>query len=209
MSWPADAWPRHLLVDLAPDAALAGVPDDLADRVAAWRAAVWPLIVRRPGRQGDLLALGLPLPPAWGGHRLALSAPLAGIRRRGPPPALADLADPALAPWQAALAGLDARVVGSRAWGHLTGLAWARPDSDLDLVILVPNRAAWDRTTAALATALAADPVPTGDIELILPGDRAVAWGEVRRARPGDTVLVKTTAQATLAPLGDLLASLG
>lgn len=204
------ALPRHRLVWAAPEGAEAADPRD-GDRVRAWLAAGRPAIVRRPmpGDRHGMIPLGIPLPLAEGRRRVALAVRPDAIRRTEEPPRLSDALAAAPASWREPLALLAAelpaaRVYGSLAWEWLTGEAYLRPGSDLDLLVPVDGREAFDRALAALAPR-AGWTAPRIDGELALPGGEAVAWRELLSDAP--LLLVKGSTEAALRPRADLLAA--
>lgn len=174
--------------------------------LAHWAAHDLPLVVTRrpPSLAADRLALGLPAPQRWGGRRLALDATLGDVARVGAFPTLAEAAaalpgdrGQVLGGLAAALGGAAAsvRVYGSHGWQCLSGLDCLHPGSDLDLLLPAADAAVAD----ALCARLDAWPgSPRLDGELLLPGGRAVAWREWRRAPPGALLLVKDLGGAGL-----------
>lgn len=204
--------PRHRLVWAAPERAEPADPRDRA-LVLEWLAVGRPAIVRRPlpGEPAGRIPLGIPLPLAQGRRRVALSIPPGALRRTEPPPLLADALGAAPDRWCRSLAELadalpDARVYGSFAWEWLTGEAYLRPGSDLDLSVPVAGRAALDRALSVLAERAGwIDPRLDGELEL--RGGDGVAWRELLSESP--LLLVKGTADAALRPRADLLAMVG
>jgi phosphoribosyl-dephospho-CoA transferase len=93
-------------------------------------------------------------------------------------------------------AGVSTAVYGSLAWEYRCGTAYVRADSDVDL--LFDAKAAPPLGPVLdLAGALSTDAgAPRLDGELILPGDRAIAWREFAR-RP-EELLVKSAGGPTL-----------
>lgn len=211
---------RHDLVWLdpaIPPAAAAGGEEDFG-LIVAWAAAGRPFVVRRDEGRGPLasaadrpaLALGLPLPTHLGRRRLAFAAPRAAVLRRGPMPLLAEAAAEAPESWRAPIDALDAalaacgattRCYGSLAWQHLTGEAYLRPRSDLDL--LIAPGADLARALACLG-AVADTNAPRFDGEILLAADRAVAWREL--ASDAREVLVRGLDTLALMPRDEALA---
>lgn len=211
---PAEACERHDLVWLAPGAAgrVRVAEPARARDVERWLADGRPAVVaRRPEDLGrEDLALGIALPAARGRARLALLAPRAAVARVARPLRLAEALASAPAAWRGPLAALDdearragitLRVFGSLAWQRLTGEAYLREGSDVDL--LVPGADGEQRARAlALLSRWAGRVEPRLDGELLLGGGRAVAWREVL-ARPA-RILVKTAGAPRLEPLEGL-----
>ncbi len=213
----AHGWRRHDLATLSA-AGWDGVLDRDWDAVARHCLAYWaahglPLVVTRQATgddaaaPGDSLALGLPAPLRWGRRRIALrvrTRDLAGSPAFPLLPAVADLLAPASAArclqLHARLCphGLAPRVYGSHGWQRLTGLAYLHPDSDLDLLVRVPDADGADAAAAVLAGSDIDHPRIDG--ELLLPDGSATAWREWQRWRRGDTgaILVKRRHGATL-----------
>lgn len=198
--------PRHHLAWLAPDAPVNLLEPAWTPVVRSWLRRRRPLVVRRrqPGEPAGELVLGLPLPNRLGRQRLALRAPPDALLGLEPPPPLARAAD--VLPEQARrtvreiaarIEGCGARalVYGSVAWEWLTGEAYLRPGSDVD-VLIVPD-AHWrpDRGHAVLRD-MAAVREPRLDGELALGDGAFVAWRELLGGAPD--VLVKTAGGASL-----------
>src|SRR5450830_1754689 len=112
-----------------------------------WAAHDWPAVIRRRDvdAQTDEVCLGVALPPdAEGGKlRIALRIGTAGVRELQSPLSVAAVVSHAPTPWQGALrnlhddvaaGGLSVRVYGSLALQALTGQAYLRPTSDIDLL---------------------------------------------------------------------------
>lgn len=200
---------RHRLVWAAPERAEPADPRHRA-LVLEWLAIGRPAIVRRPfpGEPAGRIPLGIPLPLAEGRRRVALSVPPHALRRTEPPPLLSEVLGAAPDRWCRSLAELvdalpNARVYGSLAWEWLTGEAYLRPGSDLDLLVPVEGRETLDRALAVLRErADWTDPRLDGEFEL--PGGDAVAWRELLTDAP--LLLVKGTGEAALRPRAELLA---
>ncbi|MCP1673416.1 phosphoribosyl-dephospho-CoA transferase [Natronocella acetinitrilica] len=209
--------PRHHLAWLVPDAQVHVVESAWTPIVRSWLQQRRPLIVRRrlPGEPAGELVLGLPLPNRLGRQRLALRAPPDALLRLEPPPPLALAAD--VLPEQARRivreiadriddCGARALVYGSVAWQWLTGEAYLRSDSDVD-VLIVPDALWHPGRGHAVLRDMAAVRKPRLDGELVLGDGAFVAWRELL----GDSrdVLVKTAGGASLRqraalPLGTL-----
>jgi phosphoribosyl-dephospho-CoA transferase len=169
-----------------------------------WRALDRPFIVASPGAHDaeNDLRLGLALPDK---RRIGLQLPRAAVVRSAPPPSLPEVVAQAPAAWRPRLwevetmaraAGVSTAVYGSLAWEYRCSTAYVRADSDVDL--LFDAKAAPPLGPVLdLARALSADAgAPRLDGELILPGDRAIAWREFAR-RP-EELLVKSAGGPTL-----------
>ena len=190
--------PRHTMVSPSPSAwaALMVARSDLAAEplVAGWARAGHPLVVRRPacGDAAGAIPLGLPLPPAHGKRRIAVTLgrdDVAGVR---PPPLLAEAAHAAPAGWRdsvGALLRLDSqtRVYGSLAWQHLTGLPYLSETSDLDLLWQLPSRANVGALLVGIAT-VARDAPMRIDGEVIGAAG-GVQWRELQEDRVHDVLV--------------------
>lgn len=206
---------RHQLVQLSPEGWQAVLAQAHAESarpcLAHWAAHDLPLVITRQPESAthtDTLHLGLPAPTCWQRQRLSLVAARSAVRAVGDLPAASDitgqLPDAAQAPWrrlcgQLGALGLHAQVYGSHGWQHLTGLAYLRAQSDLDLFVPVPDVHAADAAADLLADATAALLAEAGidsprlDGELGLADGSAVAWREWRDWRAGrvEQILVK------------------
>jgi phosphoribosyl-dephospho-CoA transferase len=196
---------RHQLVRLTPEG-WAGVQS--GDRepqaqaaLAHWAAHDLPLVVTRQ-RADDAsgIALGLPAPTCWSRLRLALSVAHDVLRdpHGCPEPAAITplLAPPVRAAWttltgRLAALGVAPQVYGGHGWQAITGLAYLRDGSDLDLWLPVRDAAQADAAAALLDDADWGGPRLDGEIGL--PDGAAVAWREWQAWRAGrtDAVLVK------------------
>lgn len=196
---------RHQLVRLTPEG-WAGVQSGNRELLAQAALAHWaahdlPLVVTRQRvDDGEQVTLGLPAPTCWGRLRLALSVPAAALRdpHGFPEPTAITplLAPPVRAAWttladRLAALGVAPQVYGGHGWQAITGLAYLREGSDLDLWL--PVR---DAVQADAAAALVDDADwrgPRLDGEIGLPEGAAVAWREWQQWRAGrvDAVLVK------------------
>jgi phosphoribosyl-dephospho-CoA transferase len=207
---------RHDLVWLTPagwEAALASNPHPA---LHAWRDHDRPAIVRRheDGLGTDVVCLGIPLPASFGlRQRLALVSATAHIARRAPPVALADALAAAPPAWLAALItlqrafhALDLRVYGSLAMATLTGQAYLRPESDIDLLLRPATQAELGAGLALLAQYAQLLPL---DGEIVFPSGEAVAWKEWLAARRDRArVLAKSWSTVRLADPAGLASTL-
>lgn len=206
---------RHELLWLSADgweAALrAAAPAERAP-IARWRARDWPVVVRRRevGSADGEVCAGIALPPDEAGvkQRIGLRVPRAAVRRAQAALPLRHAIDAAPAAWRHGLEQLDAalplQIYGSLALQSLTGQAYLRAGSDID-VLLRPASA--DELDHGVRT-LAACPLPL-DGEVVFPNGGAVAWKEWQAAGQGMRVLMKGTATVRLAPRAELLELLG
>lgn len=171
-----------------------------------WVDQQLPLVVTRqtPGLAPHLLSVGLPLPLQWGRLRLSFQFPREAILAYTTFPFLDEVVQAQaldLQPLVEALRPLDphAQVYGSYGWQTLSGLAYVRPDSDLDVLIRVSSVHQADLASTAL---LSCEGGPLRlDGELMFPDGSAVAWREWSAWRAGKTpqYLVKTLEGAHLA----------
>lgn len=199
----------------------------LRDIASRFLAANWPLVMCRQGiAAGELagahtpIALGMPLPPAQGKHRIAFAVPPATIARTAPPPVLADLIPRLPLVWRAPLRqlvrgseaiGIELRVFGSAAWEGLAGSGYLTPASDIDL-LWRPIDAAQVAAGIALLREWEANTGLVADGEILFGDDAAVAWREWPVDQPpqggAHRVLVKTLRGPQLCAPGDLLGRL-
>lgn len=218
---------RHALLRVAPDdwaRVLALWPGrrTLAPEAGAalddWANRGWPAIVRRrtAGDPPGALPVGVPLPPALGRLRCALTLPPETHWAIVPAPSLPDLRATAPAAWHEAIdavlalgraSGAAPRAFGSLLWQGLTGLPYLGVGSDLDLLWTLSEATELDGLLDGLARIDAAGPVRL-DGEILLPDGAGVNWRESHRARalPGGEVLAKGDAGLSLrdaaSPLG-------
>jgi phosphoribosyl-dephospho-CoA transferase len=187
----SQVWPTACGWDAVQQAS-ATQPPAVRDAVARWRAADWPLVVRRaePDQAAGLLAVGLPLPPDQQGHKTRLGAVIdaTAVRQQNLAPTLSAVMQSVPTHWRAALLALHLewgdtlpplRVYGSLAWQATTGMPYLRPTSDIDLLFYPQTRAQLERGTALLQAHGNALPL---DGEVVFPGDVAVAWREWQAA---------------------------
>jgi phosphoribosyl-dephospho-CoA transferase len=212
---------RHELVWLTPSGwhAVAGQAQADLDAIEQWRERDWPAVVcrRSPGLAEGSVSIGLPLPPAADGakRRCGANVPAAAVARRQAPLPLSGFCDNAPAEWRRGLttmllegatlpAPIALAVFGSCAMQVLTGQAYLRGASDIDLLL-------YPRSMSGLHAGLAlllrhASTLPL-DGEIVFPDGAAVSWKEWAGARD-ERVLVKTIAGVQLAPKASLLATL-
>ncbi len=90
-------------------------------------------------------------------------------------------------------------VFGALLWQHVTGLAYLRPGSDIDLIWPMPDQGLLPELLDGLAALDAAGPARL-DGEILLPGGEGVNWRELHgeRGRADGTVLVKSMNGAEL-----------
>ncbi|WP_244560531.1 malonate decarboxylase holo-[acyl-carrier-protein] synthase [Azospirillum oryzae] len=169
-----------------------------------------PLVIAR-GRPEDgagELRLGLATPDK---RRIGLHVAAEAVADRLDPLPLAEAVESAPQAWRAMLAELVRRaqalgvrpaVYGSLAWQQRTGLAYVRPDSDIDLLFAPRDRRQLDGLLDLLAAM--GEGSPRLDGEILLPDGAAVAWRELA-GRP-DRLLVKGPAEVSLRDLPSVLA---
>lgn len=189
---------RHDLVWLTPSAwddvqqASTARPTAVRDAVARWRAADWPLVVRRaePDQPPGMLAVGLPLPPDDRGDKVRIGALVTenAVRRHALPLTFTDVVKVIPPQWCTASLALQLawpeslaplRVYGSLAWQAITGMPYLRAGSDIDLLFTPRNRCEMEQGTALLDAHGVTLPL---DGEIVFPGAVAVAWREWRAA---------------------------
>lgn len=208
-----EIFPRHTMVKSSSCAwaALMMQRPDLADEplVAGWADAGFPLVVRRARYETPLtISLGLPLPPAHGKRRIALTLDRNDILAAKPPPLLSDAAVSAPISWHACidrLVRLDphVRTFGSLAWQYLTGLPYLSAGSDLDLLWQSPADGDIDALLEGISAVEPISPMRIdGEID---SAAGAVQWRELRNAG-ADSVLVKTPHGVMAVPRVDLFA---
>jgi phosphoribosyl-dephospho-CoA transferase len=190
------SWRRHELLTVAPSlwrSELASRPAvAAAPFVAAWADNGWPVVVRRrmAGDSPDGVPVGVPLPPAAGKMRIALTVPEQAVLERSSPPslqAISHAADPAWEPTIRALIVLGARcgvspaAFGSLLWQDRTGLPYLSPQSDLDVLWPIPADCGIGALVAGIAAAERGAPVHI-DGEVVFPDGEAVNWRELHAA---------------------------
>ncbi|WAC73751.1 malonate decarboxylase holo-[acyl-carrier-protein] synthase [Roseateles sp. SL47] len=174
---------------------------DAQECVEHWAKRRLPLVVtRQPEYLSEgCLALGLSAPARWSRRRLMLQVPRSEVAYFDEFPLLDRIAPqlPGTARASAialaeALAreGITTRAYGSFGWQAMTGLAYARAGSDLDLWMNVSGTAEADAAVTCLAGWSGSVRL---DGELVFPGEGAVAWREWQAWREGRTrgLLVK------------------
>lgn len=222
---------RHSLVWLtAPgweqvQAGAAAETVSIREALSRWRAADWPLVVRRrlPVMAATDLALGIALPPQTGTGskpRIATVVDLLHVRRVDPPLPLAAVLKVVPAHWRAALLALHLenlealpalRVYGSLAWQTITGMGYLTDSSDIDLLAAPATP---DELSACLDCLRRYATILPLDGEIIFPSGAAVAWKEWDAVTRGDMpdagarVLSKYADNVVLSSCSELLASL-
>jgi len=211
--WPAAAARERLAAQLVDDAARAALGE--------WFDRAYPLVVRRvdPGASTGNRAeidVGLPLPPDRGKRRLAMTLAHQDVARHSAPPTLAHIAIGLPETWRLPLAALDRdarsigvtlRGFGSAAWQAITGLAYLRDGSDVDLLFTPQTRSQLDAMLARFERFERTTQLRV-DAEIRFAGDAAVAWREWRDARDGSRVIAKALHGATLVARADLFGRL-
>lgn len=175
------------------------------DSFAMWAERGWPVVVTQQpcGASGDpaWIAMGLAAPTRWERRRIALQVAREEVLFFDEFPAAtlltAQLPTRQRASWATLCGawratGAMPRVYGSHGWQLLTGMAYVRGGSDIDLWTPVDGVAQADAVAATLAGADL-----TGhrlDGELLFRGDRAVSWREWMLWRTGRSraLLVKS-----------------
>jgi phosphoribosyl-dephospho-CoA transferase len=189
-------------------------PWDLQARalLTHWRTHRLPLVVTR--QRGDVVlgqvSLGLPGPTRCDRRKLAINVSFSGIAAQGMCPTLAQIAQStawcdAAGDLANALAqmGVQARVYGSYAWQHLTGLTYLHADSDLDLYLEVSQL---DQASQVIDLLAQTQLPPRLDGEVIFPGGHAVAWRELAQLFNGKVsqILLKNRFDVRLVNLAQL-----
>ena len=171
--------------------------------LALWSNADFPAVVATQGScrlHDGRVVLGIPTPLAAGRRRIRLRIARTELRRGTVAfPRWTDCARalPLDASMLTALdsvlgsASMTTRVYGSFGWQHLTGLAYVRESSDLDLLLEATDVARADQVATALATLDFTRPRLDG--EICFDDGSAVAWREWVEWRIGrhPSVLVK------------------
>lgn len=206
---------RHDLVRVAPaswPAILAGylqLPDE--PLLADWAERDRPLVVRRIGcaerRCAGLVPLGVCLPPSSKMRRIAVQVPAVAICSVSPPPRLADLVPSAPLAWRATIDRLleldaGARVYGSLAWQHATGLGYLSATSDLDLLWRCTAGSSCEALLAGIAAIERQAPMRI-DGEVMAADGGAVHWRELQSGAA--EVLVKRLNDVVVLPRRTLM----
>ena len=180
--------------------------------VAWWAGKNLPLVIpRQDGAPvaAAVLALGLPTPSCWGRQRLRFEVDAADVLELLDFPAAAAVTEllpvERRAGWtglceQLAGATVAARVYGSFGWQRLSGCAYVRPQSDLDLLLPVASPQVADAACALLLADDASFGAPRLDGELMFADGSAVAWREWAAWRAGASaqILVKRVHEVSL-----------
>ena len=178
-----------------------------------WAGRDLPLVVTRQPqgwsgqRAEEALALGVAAPLGWARRRLFVEARFADVQRRGQFPHPRDISamlpPQAIKGWTALCSGLqtlgaESRVYGSYGWQQVTGMAYVRDSSDIDLLVTVATSRRADAVSALLDRT--AFEVPRLDGEIVFDDGAAVAWREWAAWRAGSAaqVLVKRVSGAAL-----------
>jgi len=211
---------RHTLVWLSPagwEQAGASLTPALRAQLQRWQQHDWPAVVRRRDADAtdEQVCLGIALPPDTSGHKLRVPLRVASqhIRRQRPPLLIAEVLLQAPQAWRTALArlqqqaqALDLRVYGSLALQALTGEAYLRPGSDIDLLFQPDNAQQLVDGMQLLATYASALPL---DGEVVFP-QGAVAWKEWQQVcdHPDGRVLLKGNNNVALLLVAEVVAAL-
>jgi phosphoribosyl-dephospho-CoA transferase len=163
----------------------------------------------------NLVPVSIPLPPATGKCRVALTVPPNAVLLRESPRLLrvaASAAAPAFRSTIDSLVALGARtgiepsVIGSLLWEHLTGFPYLTPHSDLDVLWAVPTDFDVRSLVFDIAEVQRRAPVRI-DGEIILPDGSGVNWRELweaYRAANTPTVLAKRMENVRLLDVSSL-----
>jgi len=135
-------------------------------------------------------------------RRIAFQAPVVAISSVSPPPRLADLVSSAPLAWHATIDRLleldaGARVYGSLAWQHATGLDYLSATSDLDLLWRCAPGASCEALLAGIAAIERQAPMRI-DGEVMAAGGGAVHWRELQCGAA--EVLVKRLDEVVMVP---------
>jgi phosphoribosyl-dephospho-CoA transferase len=181
---------RYHLVWCDPQAIFDGAD---ADILGAWFQRGRPAIIRRtqPCDEPGTIPAALTLPNDMGRRRIGFALKAEHVVRTTPPPqldaALEDAPPSWCEGWPPELPAL-ARVHGGLMWQHVTGEAYLRSGSDLDLLFWVDTHEQLDRA-ASLLHLVAGRSIPRVDGEIVFPDGSVVAWREW--LSPAPTLLTK------------------
>lgn len=197
------------------------------EAMALWQRNDWPAVVRRADADAtpDDICAGIALPPDAQGNkpRIALRLRPAEVAATCAPYLLRDIVTArvgglppswpdALAELQAQMerAGIALAVFGSLAWQAITGQAYLRAGSDIDLLFLPTDRIQLEQGVRLLAYHAMFLPL---DGEIVFPDGAAVSWKEWRQVAvlggdPEGRVLCKAPDGVRLERVGTLAAGL-
>ena len=189
--------------------AIAGLP-----LIADWARRGWPVIVRRFGADEaeESIPAAIPLPPAHGKRRVALSFPSEVPLAPRPAVPLREASAVAPSTWETTIAALSAigedigcgpHVYGALLWQHLTGLAYLSDRSDLDL-LWAPRDAPSARDLVGRLAALEEHSPVRLDGEIRCSDGAGVNWRELAETPPDGRVLAKTPRGVELRRVRDL-----
>jgi len=187
-----------------------------------WRRANWPAIVRRDDSEKEEheVCLGITLPPNQSNDsktRIAFRVARSEVKKILDPIRLGAAIESAPPAWHGPLTALEVEirrqglsfgVYGSLALQALTGQAYVRPSSDIDLLFYPASIEQLDAGMMLLATTLEVLPL---DGEIVFPSGQAVAWKEWLNASHNEVparVLVKQKNAVRLSTVAELLCGL-
>lgn len=212
---------RHDLVWLTRhgwEEALAQVSGQQRDAVRQWREQDGPLVVRRrdPESMEQEVCLGVALPAAEHTTKVRVAVRVAGsgVHRTRLPLTIGEVVAHAPLAWRGALAamqadalGVQCGVFGSLAMQALTGQAYLRATSDIDMLFVPHNLT---QLRHSLEILLYYDGRLPLDGEIVFPGGAAVAWKEWAQSAhvPGNHVLAKRRSDVALMRVSELTATL-
>lgn len=175
-------------------------------RIKAWFAKGLPAIVRRtnPEDLANFLPLGICVPNSQGRKKISFGVNASSVVRVANPPLLNHALESAPDEWKAKFDGgpEGVRVYGGLMWQHITGEAYLRSTSDLDLIFPIKSQSCLNNAELWLAK-LALLENPRVDGEFTFPGNLGVAWREWLK-RPSK-LLVKSTDAISLVDRSTLL----
>ena len=215
---------RHGLVWLSErgwqEAALK-LPEEHRRHLLQWQTRDWPAVVRRQDADSpaDKIGLGVALPPDAQGNKVRLPLLVARehVRVVRDPLEIREVIAHVTPAWRDALHQLDreaaaqalcVRVYGSLALQALTGQAYVRASSDIDVLFRPSSELQLTEGIDLLERHAQALPL---DGEVVFPDDAAVSWKEWAQAchHPDNRVLLKRSRDVALVRVGDLQAMLG